>query len=411
MEQQAAVEGLAACLSYNAMRSASCCFGRRIPRARHHLIVFLVQRIVVKAAGHVLENFTPPPPASLSPAPALQTAFLANFTVDPDGGLHDQHDFRIWSTQRFFRSVSLFKGLGERDLDRLVSAFQLMTLEAGDVLCREGERVDHVYLVQRGNLRLLKAFLPLPQGQARDRPEEKVGAEVKTEEDARKGERAHVRARQRQKQRRQERQPIAPSAAPPGASSLPNSRRSAATTVGDCSGSSSTRAASIPPPSPSSPSSPMKVRHFEIGMTGRKEFIGEGGFTSAAFAGAGALGAAGVEAKGGEEGVAGRARGREKGRGGGGGGRKHSQIQGRGFSHVGGNYLVSAVAERGADVFAAKVSQLWPMQSPAIQLCWIEGREVGQACADDKQTCGANMFTIATATTSRRPCINFWRIG
>lgn len=66
-------------------------------------------------------------------------------------------------TQRFFGSVSLFKGLGERDLDHVASVFRLITLEAGGVLCREGERVDYLYLVKRGNLRLLKAFIPLPQ--------------------------------------------------------------------------------------------------------------------------------------------------------------------------------------------------------------------------------------------------------
>ena len=128
----------------------------------------------------------------------------------------------------------------------------------------------------------------------------------------------------------------------------------------------------------------MQVHHFEIGMAGRKEFIGEGGFTSAAFAGAGALGAAGVEAGGDEEGVAERGRGRNRGGGGGGGGggRKNSPSHRHGhFSRVGGNYLVSAVAERRADVFVAKVSRLWPMQAPALKLCWIEGREVGQALA------------------------------
>ncbi len=128
-------------------------------------------------------------------------------------------------------------------------------------------------------------------------------------------------------------------------------------------------------------------------MVGRKEFVGEGGFTSAAFAGAGA-GAAGSEAGsaqeerrgggggGGRGGGEGRGRGR-RGGGGGGGGEKNVTEQfyhGR-FSRAGGNYLVSAVAEQRADVFAAKVSHLLPMQAPALKLCWIEGREVSRVGA------------------------------
>lgn len=127
-------------------------------------------------------------------------------------------------------------------------------------------------------------------------------------------------------------------------------------------------------------------------MAGRKEFIGEGAFTAAAFAGAGALGAAGgeagvgagggnegergegLEAGGGGEGRGGRvARGRRSA-----GGNSHSH--GRSdtcSSRMGGDYLVSAVAEWGADVFAAKVSDLLPLQAAAIKVCWIEGREVG----------------------------------
>eukprot|EP00752_Nemacystus_decipiens_P007240 g6481.t1 len=361
--------------------------------------------------GQVLGNLLPE--KRLATATCLkQCALLRVDGVTFRQALEDPEAQRVIEKKSFFRSVSLFGGLGERDLDRLAAAFQLVTLEAGDVLCREGERVDHIYLVQRGNLRLLKAFLPLPQGQARDRPEEGMGTEVEqeTKGDPTQGEHACERRRRRQQQHRQEeeeekrlqeRQPVTPGPSP-GVSFSPNTG-SAAASVDDNGGSSKNRERENqpsqerrqqqqqpPPPSSSSPSSGlsspmMKVRYFEIGLAGRKEFIGEGGFTSAAFAGAGALGAAGIEAGGKDERV------RKGGGGGGGGGRGRERDRGEGekergnsptqghhvhFSRVGGNYMVSAVAETRADVFAAKVSRLWPMQSPAIKLCWIEGREV-----------------------------------
>lgn len=191
---------------------------------------------------------------------------------------------------------------------------------------------------------------------------------MEAKEGAARGERARVG--QRQKQRQQERQSGTPRISP-GISLSPNSRNDDATSVDDNGGSNPPQQH---PPSPSSASSPMKVHHFEIGMAGRKEFIGEGGFTSAAFAGAGALGAAGVEA--------------------GGGGGESRRSAGKHLSRVGGNYLASAVAERRADVFAAKVCRLWPMQAPAIKLCWIEGREVGQAHAIDNRTAQSRFLTL-----------------
>lgn len=144
----------------------------------------------------------------------------------------------------------------------------------------------------------------------------------------------------------------------------------------------------------------MKVHFFDIGVVGHKEFIGEGGFTAAAFAGAGALGAAeggnGGGAGGrneGEPGVGLEAGDRQLGRGGrgrvarGGGNvsgntnsHSHCHSSGR-SSRKAGSYLVSAVTEWGADVFAAKVADLLPLQAAAIKVCWIEGREVGRAAA------------------------------
>lgn len=272
--------------------------------------------------------------------------------------------------------MSLFKGLGERDLDRLTSAFQHITLEEGDVLCREGERLDYLYLVQRGTLGLLKAFLPLPEADGDGDQQERA--------EQGKGDAEEVDGECEQRRRQDQHQPVVddnpPTSSAECSTSIPGDNEPA-----------------IPPArppqyreqSPSPLSFPMKISHFNIGSVGRKEFIGEGGFTSAAFAGAGALET--LEGMGPEDGERGsaigagaappQAGGTSKPRGvrvrGGVSGSSHVDLPGRSSRRVGArHYMVSAVAESRVDVFAAKVSQLLPMQAAALKACWIEGREV-----------------------------------
>lgn len=168
----------------------------------------------------------------------------------------------------------------------------------------------------------------------------------------------------------------------------------------------------------------MKVHHFDIGVVGHKEFIGEGGFTAAAFAGAGAFGAAEGRTGGGaggrnegERGVGLEAGGRQLGGGGRGGGvarekgnvgsktNSHSHCHSNGrSSRKGGNYLVSAVTEWGADVFAAKVSDLLPLQAAAIKVCWIEGREVGRAGACCRRRCAHSLVSLWEGVLAHEAC-------
>ncbi|CAM9378300.1 unnamed protein product [Ectocarpus sp. 12 AP-2014] len=373
--------------------------------------------------------------------------------------LNDPEAQRAVVKKNFFRSVSLFKGLGERDLDRLVSVFHHTMLEAGDVLCREGERVDYLYLVQRGNLRLLKAFVPLPDdddddddgGGADDdddgvparqqrRAEDKAGSELEsktetetkterigtdatqrrewTHEDEQEKPQEPRHQRQQQQEHRQQRGE-APRRGVAGKWRSARSNENANIADGNsCRRSSGPGAQQARPPSahqqrqqqhyghpyqhqpilpsslsPSPSSLPVRVRYFDLGVVGRREFIGEGGFTSAAFAGAGALkaagGMAGEDVRDGRsvkgrrlEGVGpGSAAARGK-HGPGGAGVRGSvwgschQNRGGAVSRIGGDYLVSAFAEGRADIFAAKVCHLLPLQSAALKLCWIEGREV-----------------------------------
>ncbi|CAB1104214.1 unnamed protein product [Ectocarpus sp. CCAP 1310/34] len=354
--------------------------------------------------------------------------------------LNDPEAQRAVVKKNFFRSVSLFKGLGERDLDRLVSVFHHTTLEAGDVLCREGERVDYLYLVQRGNLRLLKAFVPLPDdddddndddddggggsadgddgvpARQRRRAEDKAGSELESNTEteteserigsnaAQRRERTHEHEQEKQQEPRHQRQQQqehrqqraeAPRRGVARKSLSATSNENANIANGDsCRRSSGPGAQQALPssasPSPSSP--PMRVRYFDLGVVGRREFIGEGGFTSAAFAGAGALKAAGGmvgedvrdggsmkgrRLEGARPGSA--AAGEEDGPG---GARVRRSVwsschKNRGVvvSRIGGDYLVSAFAEGRVDIFAAKVCHLLPLQSAALKLCWIEGCE------------------------------------
>lgn len=300
-------------------------------------------------------------------------------------GTRNQRDPPILhrSRQSFFRSVSLFKGLGERDLDRLTSVFQPLTLEAGDVLCREGERLDYLYLVQRGNLSLLKAFLPLPEADGGDpqRHAERGVGEIEVQGQGAE----HRRHDQRQNESHTKVTiPLVVENEPTSAACSSNAslNNQPSTTPARQSQRQQRRQASSPPPTSSLP---MKVHHFNIGMVGRKEFIGEGGFTSAAYAGAGALETPeGVNAKDGVQELAiraveGKAKPTEaRGRGGvSSSSGSHVGLSGGSSRRVGArHYMVSAIAESRVDAFAAKVSQLLPMQAAALKACWIEGREV-----------------------------------
>lgn len=54
----------------------------------------------------------------------------------------------------------MFSTLTDEDLNTLETLFTTITLDDNQLLCKEGSRVDHVYVVKRGFLRVLKAFLP-----------------------------------------------------------------------------------------------------------------------------------------------------------------------------------------------------------------------------------------------------------
>lgn len=54
----------------------------------------------------------------------------------------------------------MFSTLADEDLNTLEALFTTITLDDNQVLCKEGSRVDHVYVVKRGFLRIFKAFLP-----------------------------------------------------------------------------------------------------------------------------------------------------------------------------------------------------------------------------------------------------------
>ncbi|CAM9301453.1 unnamed protein product, partial [Scytosiphon promiscuus] len=290
--------------------------------------------------------------------------------------LEDVEAQRAVLKKSFFKSVSLFKGLGERDLDRLTSAFQPVTLEAGDVLCREGERLDYLYLIQRGSLSLLKAFLPLPEPDGAEA--DSGGRQRQADRGTRELEMNVECVQHRRQAQHQSRSQKEEAVRPPVLDDKPPSEECGNNTSGNAQSAALARQPQQRRQSSPLSSFPMKVHHFNIGVVGRKEFIGEGGFTSAAFAGAGALEAPeGQDAKDVEQGSAIRARsptparGKAKVSGG-----SHANLPGRSSRQVGASYMVSAVAESRVDVFAAKVSQLLPMQAAALKACWMEGREV-----------------------------------
>ncbi|CAM9912064.1 unnamed protein product [Ectocarpus fasciculatus] len=60
----------------------------------------------------------------------------------------------------FLKCSTVFSTLDDDDLNTVETLFTTATLHDNQVLCKEGSRVDHVYVVKRGFLRVLKAFLP-----------------------------------------------------------------------------------------------------------------------------------------------------------------------------------------------------------------------------------------------------------
>lgn len=50
--------------------------------------------------------------------------------------------------------------MGDEDLNTLEGLFTTAAVKDNELLCREGARSDHLYVVKRGFFRLLKAFLP-----------------------------------------------------------------------------------------------------------------------------------------------------------------------------------------------------------------------------------------------------------
>ncbi|CAM9148492.1 unnamed protein product [Hapterophycus canaliculatus] len=62
--------------------------------------------------------------------------------------------------KEFLKCSPVFSSLSDDALNTLEALFTTATLEDKQVLCKEGSRVDHVYVVKRGFLRLLKAFIP-----------------------------------------------------------------------------------------------------------------------------------------------------------------------------------------------------------------------------------------------------------
>lgn len=54
------------------------------------------------------------------------------------------------------RSVALFQGLEESDLDRILGISESVLVEAGETVFEEGERGDHFYIIVRGEVELRK---------------------------------------------------------------------------------------------------------------------------------------------------------------------------------------------------------------------------------------------------------------
>ncbi|CAN0082301.1 unnamed protein product [Scytosiphon promiscuus] len=72
--------------------------------------------------------------------------------------------------KEFLKCSPVFSTLSDDALNTLEALFTTATLDNNQVLCKEGSRVDHVYVVKRGFLRLLKAFIPDDDECRRSRP-------------------------------------------------------------------------------------------------------------------------------------------------------------------------------------------------------------------------------------------------
>ncbi|CAM9831930.1 unnamed protein product [Ectocarpus sp. 13 AM-2016] len=70
----------------------------------------------------------------------------------------------------FLKCSAVFSTLDDDDLNTVEMLFTAVTLRDNQVICKEGSRVDHVYVVKRGFLRILKAFLPEEDADCRSGP-------------------------------------------------------------------------------------------------------------------------------------------------------------------------------------------------------------------------------------------------
>ncbi|CAB1116305.1 unnamed protein product [Ectocarpus sp. CCAP 1310/34] len=70
----------------------------------------------------------------------------------------------------FLKCSAVFSTLNDDDLNTVETLFTAITLHDNQVICMEGSRVDHVYVVKRGFLRILKAFLPEEDADCRSGP-------------------------------------------------------------------------------------------------------------------------------------------------------------------------------------------------------------------------------------------------
>ncbi len=75
----------------------------------------------------------------------------------------------VQNSQNILKNNPVFSTLTDEDLNTLETLFTTITLDDNQVLCKEGYRADHVYVVKVGFLRVLKAFLP-ENGRFRRRP-------------------------------------------------------------------------------------------------------------------------------------------------------------------------------------------------------------------------------------------------
>ncbi|CAM9180267.1 unnamed protein product [Ectocarpus sp. 8 AP-2014] len=70
----------------------------------------------------------------------------------------------------FLKCSAVFSTLDDDDLNTVETLFTTATLHDNQVICKEGSHVDHVYVVKRGFLRILKAFLPEEDADCRSGP-------------------------------------------------------------------------------------------------------------------------------------------------------------------------------------------------------------------------------------------------